>query len=233
MSAGPATGAELFQPAALSRFEVTVGGGGVVLGRDQRDQPMTVRLFRDRLTQVALVTCGYVARLIAVRALATGAAVHVATSLGQRWEPVISTAPQARAMLVSPGAPLPAGASPGTPLLRCDDIGPAASPPLPDGGGAVGAWQTRIVVQDLIPATAVATLRAYDLLVLQRVRPELVQPLQSTFGLPAQLADALPALPDDMVVMLAPGAPGRATAVWLAPTEFETWLLGAPVRLEG
>lgn len=226
MTAGPATGAHLLAADAASRLDVAVGCGGVVVGVAGNGQPVFVQLFRARPTQVALVTAAYVARLLTLRALATGATAQVATSRPQGWQPITTAAPTGRALLVAPGSPLPARSSPDAPLLRCDDLGPGSAGLRPDLGG----WQSRLAVQDFTPASTVPGLRAYDLVVVQRVGPELVQALRTAFGLAPELADALPRMPDDVVALL---TPGRAVPIRLAPTQVEDSLLGTPVRHDG
>jgi hypothetical protein len=226
VTAGPATGAHLLTSEGLARFDLPVGCGGVLLGADEQGGWVVVHLFRARPIQVVLVTAGYVARLFAVRALATGARVAVSTSRPQGWQPIVTSAPTGRAGLVAPGAPQPPQSTPGDPLLRCDDLGP--------GGAGVqvtlGAWQARVVVQDFTPASAVNGLRAFDLVVVQRVQPDLVQPLQAAFALPSAVAQALPRIPDDVVALL---TPGQGVLARLAPTQIEASLLGTPVRHDG
>jgi len=223
---GPATGAHLVATDTLPAFDLALDPGGVVLGVDRDGDRVAVQLFRARPTQVVLVTAAYVARLVALRALATGAGVAVATSRPQGWHPVTTSAPAGRAVLVAPDAALPAGSTPDAPLLRCTDLGP--------GGAAArveaGAWQARLLVQDFTPASAVPGLRAFDLVIVQRVAPDLVHPLQSAFGLPDDVAEALPRLRDQIVALI---TPGQAVLVSLAPTPVETSLLGNPVRHDG
>jgi hypothetical protein len=223
---GPSTGAHVLPVEALSRLDLQVGCGGVMLGIDGNGEQVAVQLFRGRPTQAVLVAAGYVARLLAVRALATGATVHVATSRPQAWRSVVTAMAPGRALLVAPGSPLPAETSFGSPVLRCDDIGPGGAAVRAD----VGAWQTRVVVQDFTPATAVPGLRPFDLVIVQRIPPDLAHPLRTAFGLPPEVADVLPGMPDDVVALL---TPGRGILTRLAPTQVETSLLGTPVRHDG
>ncbi len=226
MTAGPATGAHRLTVQALDRFDLPLSCGGVLVGLDDGGRDVSVQLFRGRPTQVALVTAAYVARLLVVRALATGATVTVATTRPQGWQPIPTSVPTGRAVLVTPGSPQPSGSTPGSPLLHCDDLGPG-------GAGTrtgLGPWQTRVAVQDFTPASAVPGLRTYDLVILQRVRPDLVHPLQTAFGLAPHLAQVLPRIPDEVVALL---TPDRGMLVRLAPTEIERSLLGTPVRHEG
>lgn len=207
---------------AAGLADVPLPGAGVTAGHDA-DGPVPLRLFRSRPTQVALVTSSYVARLLALRAQAVGALVEVSSSRPDTWLPVVTAAPAGRAALVAAGAAMPAPAM----LLRCDDLGPAGAAPRPD----VGPGQARLAVTDFLPATAVAGLRGYDLVVVQRVRTDVLGPLAAAFGLADDARAALAGLPDDVVALLAAGVPPRF--VRLAPTPAETRLLGPAVRHEG
>lgn len=226
MTAGPATGAHLMSADAASRLDLSVGCGGVLVGTDGHMRPTPVQLFRPRPTQVALVTSGYVARLLAVRAMAVGACVHAASSRPQNWQPVVSAAPRGQATLVMPGSPLPDGSTATAPLLRCDDLGPS--------GGALRSdlapWQTRVVVRDFLPASALHELRAFDLVIVQRIAAEVARPLRGLLDLPPELVEAFPGMPDDVVALL---THGRGLMVRLAPSRAETNLLGIPVRHDG
>ena len=226
MTTGPSTGAHLLAAETLPRFDLAVECGTVFVGVNDVGAPTAVQLFRSQPTQVMLVTAAYVARLLALRALAAGAAVRMVTSRPQGWQPVAACVPPGRAAFVAPDAAQPPESTPDLPLLRCDDLGPGGAGTRSD----LGAWQSRLIVQDFTPASAVPGLRAYALVVLQRVRPDLAHPLQAAFGLSAQVAGALPRMPDDVIALL---APGRTTFVRLVPSLVETSLLGAPVRHDG
>ena len=202
--------------------DVPLPGAGVTAGHDAHG-PVPLRLFRSRPTQVALVTSSYVARLLALRAQAVGALVEVSSSRPDTWLPVVTAAPAGRAALVAAGAPLPAAPM----LLRCDDLGPAGAATRPD----VGPGQARFTVTDFLPATAVAGLHGYDLVVVQRVRTDVLGPLATAFGLADDVRAALAGLPDDVVALLGSGVPPRF--VRLVPTPAETRLLGPVVRHEG
>jgi hypothetical protein len=225
VNTGPATGAHQLATTAASRLDITVASGGVVVGTDG-DEPVVVQLFRARPTQIVLLTAGYVARLLALRTLAARATVHVATSRPHSWQPFAVAAPPGRVHLVPAGSPLPATSSPGSPVLRCDDTGPAGAGDRTE----IGAWQARAVVQDFTPAAAVTGLRAYDLVIAQRIPPDLVHPLRIVFGLPPDLAEVLCRIPDDVIALL---TPNWNTLIRLEPTQAETSLLGHPVRHDG
>lgn len=228
MIRGPHTGAHLVPVDALSRFDVPVDPVGVLLGRtrERAAVPVSVQLFRAAPTQIVLVTAAYVARLLALRAQATGALVQVATHRPDGWRPLVAAGARGRTVVEAPDAPLPTHATPGSPLLRCDDVGPGGA----SLRGDLGAWQARAVIQDLIPPRALPALPTFDLAIMQRVAPDVAHPVQVAFGLPPEVADWLPQLPDDVVAVL---TPGRARIVGLSPTRVERDLLGAPVRRDG
>jgi type VII secretion protein EccE len=203
-------------------LDLPLAAAGVTAGHDAAG-PVALRLFRSRPTQVALVTSTWVARLLALRAQAVGGLVEVASSRPDTWLPVVTAAPAGRAAVVPVGTPVPGPAM----LLRCDDAGPAGGAPRAD----VGPWQARFAVQDFLPATAVAGLRGFDLVVVQRVGTDVLAPLAAAFGIADDARSALAGLPDDVVALLAPGTAPRF--VRLAATPTETRLLGPAVRHDG
>lgn len=211
---------------ALARFDVPVTSGSVVVGQGQGREPVAVQLFRSRPTHVALVTSGYVARLLAWRALATGALVQAVTSRPHSWTPLVGAVPPSRMRVAPPGSPPLQGSGADAPMLRCEDGGPDAT----RHRSAIGPWQAVLAVHDFAIPRAVAALTTFDLVVLQRIAPELVQSVQRSFGLPEEFVTWLPRLPDNTVALI---TASHARLVSLGLTQLELDVLGPPTRHDG
>jgi hypothetical protein len=221
----PGVPAHVLPADALPQLDVPIDPGGLVLGREGQ-QPVVVRLFRDRPTYVGLFASAYVARVLAFRALAVAAQVAVMTPRPAVWQPLIRSAPAGWVVPAPPGTPTPPAGTPIGPSLVLDDAG------MGEGQlrGDLGAWQAQVVVRPFATPHSIGQLRSYDAVALQRVQPEAVQPLQLTFGLPDQTAQWLPQMPDDTVAVL---AGGQVRFVNLTPTPAELSAFGKPSRLDG
>jgi hypothetical protein len=223
MTAGPRTATHRLDPAVLDAARVRVGPGGVLLGFHGTGTPVTIQLFRGRPTQVATVCGGYTARVLAFRALAVGAAVEVAATAAGSWSPLLDLKPAGATTLVPPaGDPAP-GSGPRRPLLRCEEVAPAAVRPR----SGLSVWQTRVVVPTSVTVAATAALTGFDLVLLRRLPPDAVHPVQLAFDLPDQVAARLSRLPADGVLAL---ADGQAVEVALGLTPLELSVLGPPSR---
>lgn len=220
MRTGPDVGLHRIELDRLARLDVPVGSGAVVLGFDRARDPVPVQLFRARPTQVAMVAGGYAARLLAFRAHAVGARVQVVTPRPEQWRGLVDGGPPGRTVLAPEQTPLPE-ADTDAPVLRMEQ-GLSRTGPLDPG-----PWQARIVVQDVVAPQAVPALRSFDLVLVQRLQPDVVHPLQSAFGLPDDDAAWLPRLPDDTIAVV---TRGRVRLTALGPTPQETAVLGAPDR---
>jgi hypothetical protein len=226
VSGEPATGAHLLPVAALPQLDVPLAAGGLVLGQSRPGQPVVVRLFGNRPTYVGIFAAAYVGRLLAFRSLAVGAQVTVLTPRPVSWQSLVGAAPRRRVTLDRPGQPAPAGNTAVRPLLLGEDVGAGEAPLRRD----LSAWQTQLQLRPYVTPQLIAPMRSYDLVVLQRVPPEAVRPIQLAFGLPADTARWFAQLPDDMVAAL---AGGRVQFVNLVPTQVETTAFGPPTRRDG
>jgi len=202
---------------------VGVGHGGVVIGFRPDGEPVAVQLFRNRPTHVVTVCSGFTARLLAFRALAVGATIEVATGAATSaagWSALLDAAPDGSAVTARPGDPMP-GATARRPRLRCEGVPPEAATPWP----GLAAWQTRVVVPSSVPPSTVAGLTAFDLVLLRRLPPDAIYPVQLAFNLPTPVAEKLRRLPNDGLVAI---ADGRALVLSLGLTAIELSVLGAP-----
>jgi hypothetical protein len=217
----PATRGHLLPVEALAALDVPLSAGGLVLGHIRPGEPAVVRLFGNRPTYVGVFAAAWVARLLAYRSLAVGAQVTVLTGQRARWQSLAGAAPRGRVALDRPGRSTPAGNSPVRPLLLIEDLGAGEAPLRRD----LSAWQTQLQLRPYVTPQQIAPMRSYDLVVLQRVPPEAVHPIQLAFGLDPRTAGWFARLPDGTVAAL---AGGRVQFVNLAPTGIE-----APTRRDG
>lgn len=220
MHAGPAVGLQEVPRNGLSRLNVPVDCGAVVLGFDRSREPVAVQLFRSRPTQVGMLAGGYAARLLAFRTHAVGARVQIVTPHPEPWRALVGNGPTGRTMFVAEGAPL-LDADANAPVLRLEQGLPRL------GSLDLGPWQTRIVIQNTVVPQAVPALRSFDLVLVQRLQPDVAHTLQTTMRLSDEDAAWLSKLPDNTVAVVTPGSI-RLTA--LGPTSQETSIFGAPDR---
>lgn len=215
---------------ALTQLDVPLGMSGVVVGTGNQRQPVVAQLFRNQPTQLGAFCAAYVAKLLAFRALAAGAQVQVMTPRPAVWEPLARSAPPQWVSLVPPMSPTPRNATGTRPSLVIEDAGMAESPARAD----LGAWQAHLVLRPFMTPQMGGILRGVDLVIMQRVQPEVLPVIQDAFGLPASTTQWLPTMPDDTVALIGVEA-GVETAefVNLAATGVEHNAFGAPTRLDG
>jgi type VII secretion protein EccE len=201
------------------RFELP--GPGVVLGRNRRGHPVTVRLVRPAPTRAVLVGGVRAAQLLTLRALALGVHVLVQTGQQQAWEPFLRAVslPSDAIALAPPGQPLqlpPAG--PFAPQLVVLDTGP----PVADG-----PWRTTLLVRDRLDSGELDTLTRADLVILQPLSPSEAALAGGALGL-GDGQEWLARIGSDMV-----GVVNRQTVRFarLAATPLELQLVGAPERV--
>jgi hypothetical protein len=223
--ARPGVPAHVLPADALPQLDVPIDAGGLVLGHEQQ-QPVVIQLFRNRPTYLGLFASGYVARLLAFRALALAAQVAVLTPRPNNWQSLVAAAPSGWVVPAPPNSPTPPAGTAIGPSLVLEDAGMGEA----QLRGDLGAWQAQVILRPFATPHSVGQLRSFDAVALQRVQPEAVQPLQLSFGLPDQTAQWLPQLPDDTIAVL---AGGQVRFVSLAPTSVELSAFGKPTRLDG
>jgi hypothetical protein len=219
----------LVTPELLDALSPLADRGGMVLGSGPHDEPLSVSMLRPEPTRLVLVGGLYLARQVALRAMATGAWVVVATGRPAAWQllsraagegPDGRPAPLVQVRRLAP-IELPR-ASEDAPLLVVHD------------GGAVpqelfaprSPWQTTLYVLPYLHPQAEGTANNADLVLLQRLPMEQAQLAARMWRLTAPMTNQLAALPDDGVVALGPD-------LWLplrlVTTPAEREILG-PVR---
>ena len=213
----------------LSAISPSGDRGGMVLGSGVQGEPMIISALRPAPTRIVLVGGLYLARQVALRAMAVGAWVVVATGRPAAWQvlqkaagtgPDGRPAPLVQIRRLSP-VELPRPSEDG-PLLVVHDGGPTPQELFPPRS----PWQTTVYVLPYMHPQAGATASTADLVLLQRLPVGQAQLAGRVWNLPPHMLQQLSTLPDDQVVAL-----GRN--LWkpmrLVTTQKEQQILG-PVR---
>jgi hypothetical protein len=221
-------------PGMLDALSPSGDRGGMVMGSGPAGQPMAVAALRATPTRIVAVGGLYLARQVALRAMATGACVVIATGRPETWQPLVRAAgggPDGQLPLVN-----------GVPLVQVQRLAPAELPRASEDtpllvvhdGGAVpqelfpprSPWHTTFYVLPYLHPQAAGTANAADLVLLQRLPVGQAQLAARIWRLPPPMMQQLAALADDGLVAL-----GRN--LWLpmrlVTTPREQQILG-PVR---
>ncbi|HEU0090224.1 MAG TPA: hypothetical protein VFQ77_21650 [Pseudonocardiaceae bacterium] len=220
----------LVPPSLLDAVSPSGDRGGMVLGCGPQDEPLSVSVLRPEPTRLVLVGGLYLARQVALRAMATGAWVVIGTGRPGAWQvltraagtgPDGSPAPLVQVRRLAP-VELPR-ASEDAPLLVVHDGGAVPQELFPPRS----AWQTTLYVLPYLHPQAGSTANNADLVLLQRLPVGQAQLAARIWRLPPPLTSQLTALPDDGVVALGPN-------LWLplrlVTTPKEREILGAVRR---
>jgi type VII secretion protein EccE len=198
--------------------------GGVVLGSGAQDpaELIAVPLFSaERATRVTVIGDQALPRLLALRALGTGARLQIVTSNTAAWRLLRDQAgvrPE-RMTIVRPGTQPPPDGTPADPWVIMDDTGSPAVGRRP--------WQAAVTVLGQAPAAG-AVLPGQTAIVLQRTSELGAAAVTAALGLAGSLSPALQTIPDAMVALAQPGAPLRFAR--LAPDAAERSMLAASLR---
>ncbi|OLR90610.1 hypothetical protein [Actinokineospora bangkokensis] len=219
----------LVSPDMLDAVSPSGDRGGMVLGSGLQGEPLTISALRPAPTRIVLVGGLYLARQVALRAMAVGAWVVVATGRPAAWQvlqkaagegPNGQPAPLVQIRRLSP-VELPRPSEDG-PLLVVHDGGPTPQELFPPRT----PWQTTVYVLPYMHPQAGATANAADLVLLQRLPVGQAQLAARIWHLPPRMVQELTSLADDQIVAL-----GRN--LWkplrLVTTPKEQQILG-PVR---
>jgi hypothetical protein len=216
-------------PELLDAVGPSTTSGGVVLGSGPRREPLIVSALRATPTRLVVVGGLYLARQVALRAMATGAWVVVATGRPGVWQTLAKaagTGPDGRQMPLMQVRGLAS-----VELPRASEDGPLL---VVHDGGAVpqelfsprSPWQTTMHVLPYLHPQAEATANSADLVLLQRLPVGQAQLAATMWRLPPPMARQLTTLEDDVVVAL---GPGLWLPMHLVTTQREQQILG-PVR---
>jgi hypothetical protein len=220
----------LVSPSLLDVVSPAGDRGGMVLGSGMQDEPLTVSVLRPAPTRMVMVGGLYLARQIALRAMATGAWIIIATGRPAAWQPIVRAAgngpdgrpsPLVQLRRLSP-VDLPRPSEDG-PLLVVHDGGHVPQELFPPRS----PWQTTMYVLPYLHPQAASTANSADLVLLQRLPVGQAQLAGQIWRLPPQMAHQLTTLKDDQVIAL-----GRN--LWrplrLVTTPGEQQILGAVRR---
>jgi hypothetical protein len=219
----------LVSPAMLDAVSPAGDRGGMVLGSGMNNEPLAVSVLRPTPTRIVCVGGLYLARQLALRAMATGAWVVVATARPAAWQVLAKAAgegpdgrpvPLVQVRRLNP-VELPRATEDG-PLLVMHDGGSTPQELFPPRS----AWQTTVYVLPYLHPQATALANSADLVLLQRQPVGQAQLAGRIWRLPPPLVQQLVNLKEDQVVAL-----GRNLwrPVRLLTTPKEKQILG-PVR---
>lgn len=216
-------------PALLDAISPSGDRGGIVLGSGLQGEPLTISALRPAPTRIVVVGGLYLARQVAMRAMAVGAWIVVATGRPTAWHVLSKAAgnqpngqPSQLVQIrrLSPvELPRP---SEDAPLLVVHDGGPTPQDLFPPRS----PWQTTVYVLPYLHPQAGAMANSADLVLMQRMPIGQAELAARIWRLPPQMMRQLTTLKDDQVVAL-----GRN--LWrplrLVTTSKEQQILG-PVR---
>lgn len=194
--------------------------GGVVLGFDQHQNPVTLQLFRAAPTRVLLIDRGWVERLLMLRALAIGARVVVHTPDEPPWSG-FGESVTGRSDLFRAAPPYQTIAMPGTvaaPVLFVAERHPLTIPDL-------GPWQALLTVAGWFGEYVAQSLFEADVVILRRLTERQLAAAATLMRLDALQAAALQATPPDGLVV---HQAGTWRYLRLATTQVEQQLFGGP-----
>lgn len=220
----------LVSPGLLDAVSPSGDRGGMVLGCGPHNEPLSVSVLRPQPTRLIVVGGLYLARQVALRAMATGAWVIIVTGRPDAWQLIAQaagTGPDGRPaplVQIRQLAPLELPrASEDAPLLVVHDGGAVPQELFPPRS----PWHTTLYVLPYLHPQAEGTAVNADLVLLQQLPAAQAQLAARIWQLPAAMAAQLSALADDGVVALGPD-------LWLplrlVTTPAEREILG-PVRL--
>jgi hypothetical protein len=190
-------------PAEPRWLDADLGPAGVLVGEEQPGLPVVARLFRPRPTSVAVFAANPIGQLLTVRTLVAGARVVVLTARPAPWAALRDRLPggSKRLLVGPPNTPVPPAGTPYEPALIVDELDPGMPVPRRE----TGPWRTVLTLRQQLSTQIIASLRGHDLLVLQRVPEQAVEPLRAAAGISRQDARWLPEMPDGMVALVAGG----------------------------
>ncbi len=162
------------------------------------DGAVSVRLFRPSRTRIVVAAPSVLPQLLALRAVAAGAAVRIRTMRPGPWSSVLRSAVDV--VVAPPGPEPPPQGSMYAPVLVVDDRPAENSPP-----GEAGAWQCRVDIRTPPGTSDVGQYAGCDLLVVGRVSEAVARALGTVFELPGAQVATLLSLPDDALALIRSG----------------------------
>ncbi|MET0233683.1 MAG: hypothetical protein ABW224_03490 [Kibdelosporangium sp.] len=222
----------MVSPAMLDLVSPAADRGGMVLGQGRQGEPLMISALRNAPTRIVLVGGLYLALQTALRAMAVGAWVVVATGRPAKWQILAKAAgngpngqpvPLVQIRRLSPvELPRP---SEDSPLLVIHDGGPTPQELFPPRT----PWQTTVYVLPYLHPQAAATANAADLVLMQRLPAGQAQLAGRIWRLPAKKVNDLTMLTDDQVIARTNESDDSWQQVRLVTGQREQQILG-PIR---
>jgi hypothetical protein len=175
--------------------------------------PVTLRLFRQAPTRLAVVGAVEAAELLAIRAASVGATIVVMTRRDSMWGPAVGHSPDGHVVAPGPGATQSVTGQ----AVIVDD-----RPEEPRGTGEVGDWQCRLDVRTPRTGSDLASLGNADAVLVGRMDAELAAAVPSIFAVAPAHPAHLTSLAEGVIAVLRRGALDYVT---LDPTPSEAALL--------
>ncbi|KWT56583.1 hypothetical protein ADL21_39025 [Streptomyces albus subsp. albus] len=224
---GPRRSPHVLTAESLGSLTLPVAEDGVIVGIDPQNRPAVLSLLRPNPLEVALVGSMWLAQVLALRTVATGARVAVETARPPAWGQMAQAAGggQQCVSVHDVRQIAPQGPSVSSPVLVVRDMG--ARPPR--NQLAPSPWQTVLTVLPFLGPRSPQMLARADLVCLQRLSPEEAEVVTRTMRLPAQIGQVLPTLSDNAMLWCTRDS---HEFVMTQPTEAETQLLGQPRRMD-
>lgn len=218
-------GSHVANGVALGQMASDAPGIGVLMGFDEDQSPVTVRLFRPEPTLVALIGGLWVSQLVVFRALAVGARVVLFTNQPESWDEFGKWASgrSDRVTVVLDGGPVTVASSPTRPALLLYDgglVGAARRPSL-------GPWQTQLTVLRQLTAYGFSAVQESRLVMAQRLAAAEAVAAASVLDLRPHTTERLQELSHDMLALVSGGAERYLST---RPTRIEQKRFGAPRR---
>lgn len=192
-------------PALLDAVSPSGDRGGIVVGSGLKGEPLTISALRPMPTRIVLVGGLYLARQVALRSMAVGAWLVIATGRPAAWQVLSKAAgpapnggpsPLVHIRRLSPvDLPRP---SEDAPLVVITDGGPTPQDLFPPRS----PWQTTVYVLPYLHPQATTIANAADIVLMQRLPIGQAELAARIWRLPPQMMRQLASLTDDQVVAL-------------------------------
>ncbi|RJQ69529.1 hypothetical protein D5S17_30540 [Pseudonocardiaceae bacterium YIM PH 21723] len=202
----PAVAPEFYvSPLMLDAISPAADRGGMVIGSGMNGEPLMVSVLRSSPTRIAVVGGLYLARQLALRAMATGAQVIVVTGRPAAWQVLQQAAgpgPDGQPSQLVQIRRLEASELPrateDNPILVIHDGGAAPSEIFPPRS----PWQTTLYVLPYLHQQAGPILNQADLVLVQRLPVEQTQIAANIWRLNPQMAQQLGQQRDEQVMAM-------------------------------
>jgi hypothetical protein len=202
---------------------IPIAPGRVLLGTATSGDQVAVSFFTgERGTRTAVIGHATLPKLIALRALRTGARLQVVTPRPREWLRLRDCArlPAGQMAVVHPGAAPPPDGTRAAPWMIIDDTGaPAANTPG-------RPWQA-VVAAPRADVVTIAALRGLDTIILHRSTPACRAAVIVALNLPESVVRSLHGIPRDIAVV---ASDGLVRLVPLTPNASERALVLASVQ---